>query len=112
MVVKQEQDMEFRWVYMTAKDQAEAETIGRELVQRRMAACVNVLPNMKSIYWWEGRIEESGEAVLIAKTRSTRVEALIATVRSLHSYSVPCVVTLPMLEGNPEYFAWLAKETE
>ncbi|MFO0948059.1 MAG: divalent-cation tolerance protein CutA [Planctomycetota bacterium] len=103
--------MELRWVYMTAKDQAEAEAIGKELVKRRLAACVNILPGMKSIYWWENVVEESQEVVLIAKTRATLMEPLLAAVRSLHGYQVPCVVSLPILEGNADYLRWLVAET-
>ena len=103
--------MEFRLLYVTASSTDEAARIGRTVVEERLAACGNVLPGMRSIYWWEGQVQEEPEAVLILKTRADLVDALTARVRALHGYSVPCVVALPILAGNPDYLAWLAKET-
>lgn len=103
--------MELRWCYVTCASVDEAVRIGRELVEARLAACANVLPGLTSIYHWQGRVETGSEAALILKTRAELVEPLIDRVKALHSYSVPCVVALPILEGNPEYMAWLASET-
>ena len=98
-------------VYITAKDQAEARRIGRALVEERLAACVNIIEGIESIYWWEGQVRAEGEAVLIAKTKAALVPALIERVKSLHSYACPCVVSLPILDGNPEFLEWIAAET-
>ena len=103
--------MDNRMVYITASSPAEAEKIGRALVGERLAACVNLIEGMRSLYWWEGTVQEGREVVLIAKTTATRVSALIERVKVLHSYTCPCVVTLPLLEGNPDYLAWIEKET-
>lgn len=103
--------MEFRFVYMTASSRDEAKRIGRALVEERLAACANVIDGMDSVYWWQGKLTEDREAVLIAKTRADLVPALSARVRALHSYTVPCVVALPILDGNPAYLAWLKDET-
>jgi len=94
--------------YITTANKEDARHIGKVLVEKKLAACVNILDGMQSIYWWEGKIEEADEAVLIAKTSEEKVETLIAVVKSLHSYSVPCVLTLPILSGNPDYLKWLA----
>jgi periplasmic divalent cation tolerance protein len=102
---------ELRWVYLTAADRDEALRVGRALVEARLAACINVLPGMTSLYWWQGAIETAQEAVLIAKTRAELIPELIERVRALHSYSVPCVLALPILEGNPDYLDWLRQET-
>ena len=99
--------MEMVLVYITTKDKSEAQRIGRALVQERFAACVNILDGMESIYWWEGKVESSQEAILIAKTKNTLVEKLMAKVKELHSYSVPCVLALPISQGNPGYLSWL-----
>jgi periplasmic divalent cation tolerance protein len=104
--------MEFRLVYMTAASRDEAKAIGRALVEERLAACANVIDGMESIYWWQGKLSEEREAVLIAKTRAQLVPALTERVRALHSYTVPCVVALPLVGGNPAYLAWLEAETE
>jgi periplasmic divalent cation tolerance protein len=104
--------MELRMLYITASSRDEAKKIGRALVEARLAACANVLDGMESIYWWQGKLTEDREAVLIAKTRADLVPAAVAKVRTLHSYSVPCVVALPLLDGNPDYLGWLVAETK
>ena len=96
---------------MTAGSEDEARRIGRELVLARLAACANILPGMKSIYRWEGELQEDQEVVLIAKTTGDRVPALTEKVRSIHSYDCPCVVTLPVAGGNPDFLEWIAAET-
>lgn len=103
--------MELVWCYVTCASSEEASRIGRTLVEERLAACANILPGVTSIYHWQGRVETGGETALVLKTRAALVEALAARVRALHSYSVPCVVALPIRGGNPDYLAWLAAET-
>jgi len=98
-------------VYMTAADRAEAEKIGRSLVERRLAACVNILGEIGSIYWWEGRVQSANEVAFLAKTTGDKVEALMTAVKSLHSYEVPCVVALPIGHGLPDFLAWIETET-
>ena len=102
--------MSARFVYITCASAEQAATIGRALVEERLAACVNILPGMRSIYRWQGEIVTDNEAVLIAKTREDQVAALTGRVRALHSYTVPCVVVLPILGGNPAYLEWLIGE--
>lgn len=103
--------MNFNLIYITVKNKDEAKRIGRLLVENRLAACVNIIDNMNSIYHWEGKMQDDNEAILIAKTRETLVNKVIEKVKSIHSYSCPCIVSLPILEGNKEYLAWLEKET-
>jgi periplasmic divalent cation tolerance protein len=98
-------------VYATAPDAAEAERIGRAVVTERLAACVNVLGPTRSIYWWQGKVEEASEASLILKTTRERVAALVARVRALHSYECPCIEAIEVADGNPEFLAWVARET-
>lgn len=102
---------DLRLVYITAGSVEEATRIGRALVEARLAACVNILPGMRSIYRWQGAIETAEEAVLIAKTRAPLVTPLVARVQELHSYDMPCAVSLPILDGSPAYLRWLAEET-
>ena len=103
--------MTFDFVYVTAASPEQAQEIGRKLVEERLAACVNIFEAMKSLYWWQGRIEQANEAVLIAKTRSDLVPALVKRVKALHSYSCPCVVALRVGKGNPDFLKWIAAET-
>ena len=84
------------FVYITCASLAEAEAIGRALVEERLAACVNVVPGMRSIYRWQGKVETAEETVLIAKTAGTRFAAVEARVKRLHSYTVPCIIALPV----------------
>jgi periplasmic divalent cation tolerance protein len=100
------------FVYITCASAEEATRIGRALVEMRLAACVNILDGMRSLYWWQGRIEEGRESVLIAKTRDTLLDALTERVKALHSYECPCVVAFPVHAGNPDYVAWIEAETE
>jgi periplasmic divalent cation tolerance protein len=97
-------------VYVTAADAEEARRIGRTLVEERLAACVNLLPGHDAIYRWEGRVEEAREGAFLAKTTRDRFEALRARVRALHSHTTPCIVTLRLGEGDPDYLAWLRAE--
>lgn len=99
-------------VYITCESPEQARLIGQAVVSERLAACVNILPGMASMYWWQGKIEEAAETVLVAKTRMTLADALTARVVALHSYDVPCVVVLPILRGNPEFIAWIESETQ
>ena len=103
--------MAVSFCYVTAGSRDEALSIGRAVVQERLAACANVLDGMTSIYWWQGALEQAGEAALILKTRAELVERLTARIKELHSYECPCVVALPIVAGNPAYLAWIAAET-
>ena len=98
-------------VCVTAPSQAEAEAIGRALVEARLAASVNIVPGVSSLYWWRGAIHEGNEAMLWAKTRAGLVEPLTDKVKALHSYACPCVIALPITGGNADYLAWIDAET-
>ena len=100
------------FVYMTAGDEDEARKLGRALVEARLAASVNVIPAVRSFYRWQGRVHDEREAVLIAKTRESLVDDLVARVKELHSYDCPCIVALPIRAGNPDYLDWITAETE
>lgn len=99
-------------VYMTAGSFQEAENIGKALVQAKLAACINILDRMHSLFWWQDTVQKEQETVLLAKTRSDLLEPLTATVRDLHSYDCPCVVALPIVGGNPEFIDWIQAETK
>ena len=100
------------FVYTTWPSAVEAEQAGRVLVERRLAACVNILPQMVSLYWWQGRIERAEEAVMIVKTRASLADALEAAVKSLHSYDVPAFAVMPLESIESNYLGWLLAETE
>lgn len=98
-----------RLVYVTASSVAEAQRIGRGLVEKELAGCVNVLPGMKSLYRWEGKIEEAEEAVLIVKTSDELADAVVQEVKRTHSYSVPCALVLDVRGGNTDYLNWIVQ---
>ncbi len=100
-----------RFVYLTTNDRAKAVEIGRALVEARQAARVNIIEPVTLIYWREGAVQEDSEAVLVVKTRDELVVQLTDRVKTLHSFSCPCVVTLPVEGGNPDYIEWIARET-
>jgi periplasmic divalent cation tolerance protein len=102
--------MEYRSVYITCKDEAEARSLGRTLVEEKLVACVNYFP-VNSLYRWQGQIEASAEAALIAKTRAGLVKAVVDRVRQLHSYQLPCVVSWKIEEGNPAFLDWIGEST-
>ena len=97
-------------VLITAGSKEEAEHIARTLVGERLAACVNILDKMNSIYFWEGKLQNDQECVMIAKTTAARVPALTVKVKALHSYDCPCIVSLPIQDGNPAFLEWVAEE--
>ena len=98
-------------IYSTFPSPEAAEAVGRELVDRRLAACVNILPGMTSIYRWEGAVARDSEAVMIVKTRGSLAERVIEVVKARHSYTNPALVVLPILGGSPDYLRWLCEET-
>jgi periplasmic divalent cation tolerance protein len=100
------------FVYTTYPSVVEAERAGRVLVERRLAACVNILPGMVSLYWWQGAIERGEEAVMIIKTRASLAEAVRGAVKELHSYTTPAILVVPLESVDPDYHAWIVKETD
>ena len=104
--------MQPQFVYITASSKDEARSIGRTLVESRLAACVNIVESITSFYWWNGEIQEDNEAAIIAKTKESLVQELIETVKAMHSYSCPCIVCLPIVAGNPPFLAWVEEETK
>ena len=100
------------FVYTTYPSLVEAERTGKAVLERRLAACVNILPGMISHYWWEGAIERGEEVVMIIKTRASLADAVRAAVKEMHSYTTPAILVLPIEGGEAGYLDWLMKETE
>ena len=95
-------------VYAVFADSEEAERIGRAMIERELAACVNILAPCRSIYRWEGRIEESSEVPALFKTTEAGAPALIAAITETHSYDVPAIVVWPITAAHPAYADWVA----
>ena len=90
---------------------AEAETIARHLVERKLAACVNILPAVQSVYRWEGVVEQASEVTLLIKTTSSRYAELEAAIKALHPYALPEIIAIPIVAGLPAYLNWITAET-
>jgi periplasmic divalent cation tolerance protein len=99
-------------VYMTFPTKADAIAVGRELVGHKLAACVNILDQMNSIYHWDGELQYDTEVVMIAKTLASRVPELTEIVKANHSAECPCILTIPVTGGNPDFLAWIAGEVQ
>ena len=100
------------FVYTTYPSLVEAERAGRTLVERRLCACVNILPGMVSYYWWQQAIERGDEVVMIIKTRAALADAVRVAVKEMHSYTTPAVLVIPIESIDPDYQAWIMGETE
>ena len=99
------------FVYTTFPSVVEAEETGRALVERRLCACVNILPGMISHYWWNGAVERGEEVVMIIKTRASLATQVSAAVKEAHSYSTPAILVIPIESVEPGYLDWLMGET-
>ena len=99
--------MEYVIGFVTTPSVEEAKRIAESLVERKLAACVNVIPQVVSYYWWNGKIESDQEAKLVIKTKSELMEELIESVRELHSYEICEVTSVPIVGGNADYLKWI-----
>ena len=88
-----------------------AEELASNVVENRLAACVNVVPTVKSFFWWDDKLQNTDEAMLVIKTTQIRLEELIKFVRNNHPYDVPEIITIPVAEGLPDYINWVIEET-
>ncbi|NOZ25903.1 MAG: divalent-cation tolerance protein CutA [Nitrospirae bacterium] len=102
--------MAYSVVFITAPDEEEAARIARTLVEERLAGCVNIVKGIRSIYSWEGKIEDEHEVLMVVKTSTDRFASLEKRVKELHSYSVPEIISLSITEGSTEYLKWLGHE--
>jgi len=100
---------DYRIVLCTAGSEAQAAEIARTLVERRLAACVNVVGSICSTYRWQGKVVVDGESLLIIKTDASRFEALRVAVREMHTYETPELIAFAVTDGDPDYLAWLGE---
>lgn len=99
-------------VLSTCASTDEAARIARHLVEKRLAACVNLLPGLRSIYHWQGAVEDSSEVLLLIKSRRDLLQDLTRAIASLHSYTVPEVIAVPVVDGASPYLNWMDKELQ
>ncbi|MCX7926786.1 MAG: divalent-cation tolerance protein CutA [Candidatus Omnitrophica bacterium] len=94
-------------VFITVPKRAQAQQIAQHIVEKKLAACVNIIDKIDSFFWWQGKIDKAKELLLVIKTKKEKLNSLIKTVRLLHSYSVPEIIALPIIAGNKDYLNWL-----
>ena len=98
-------------ILVTASSKEEADKITTGLLEAKLAACVNCLDNVRSYFWWQGKIDNAAETLMVIKTRKQLVNKVIKKVKSLHSYEVPEIIVLPIIGGNKQYLDWIDDST-
>lgn len=96
-------------IFITTANLEEARKISRALLAQKQAACVNIVPKVDSLFWWEGKLESTQENLLVVKTKASRLPEIIKLVKEKHSYTVPEIIALPIIGGNPDYLEWIEK---
>ncbi len=99
-------------IYITAFGKEEAEKIGEAIVTKRLAACANVYDNITSFYWWDDKMQNGSEAVVILKTRESLFSEITKEVRNIHSYACPCIASIPLTRVSDDYAEWILRETK
>lgn len=99
-------------VFVTVRDIEEGKTLARLLVEKRLAACANIIPHVYSIFEWEGKVSEEAEGLMVIKTTLRTFKELETEIKAHHSYSVPEIIALPIVEGSTEYLSWLKEKTK
>jgi len=94
-------------VLVTTKDQDEAKKVSRALIEEKLAACVNIVPAVQSVFWWDGKIEESAESLLVIKSVKRLLPEIVKAVKAVHSYDVPEVIAVSIADGNKDYLKWI-----
>ena len=98
---------QFKLIFTTCKNEAEARMLGKALVEKKLAACVNILPAMSSIYMWEGEVKEMTEVKMLVKTKTEKMNDVFLTIKAMHSYEVPEIQFIDITTGNLAYFNWM-----
>ena len=99
-------------LFITTADAEEAQRIAGVLVKERKAACVNIVPRISSLFWWQDKVDSAQESLLIVKTEASVLNEIVRLVRELHSYDVPEIIALPIIGGNQDYLEWIGKEVK
>lgn len=103
--------MEAIVVFITAPNEDEAARISKTIVEERLAGCVNIVRGIRSIYTWQGKIEDESEALMIVKTQKGLFESLSKRIKEVHSYTVPEIIAIPIINGSEDYLKWLKEVT-
>ena len=99
-------------LFITTPTAEEAQRIAEVLLKQRKAACVNIMPRVSSLFWWQDKIDSAQESLLIAKTKASQLNELVRLVKEIHSYDIPEIIALPIIGGNQDYLEWIGKEVK
>lgn len=99
-------------ILVTTGSEQEAHSIADRLLNQRKAACVNIVPGVDSLFWWQGKLDSASENLLIVKTKASLLPEIIRLVKELHSYTVPEIIALPIIGGNEDYLKWIDSEVK
>jgi periplasmic divalent cation tolerance protein len=97
---------------ITTATAEEAQRISRVLLEQKKVACVNILPRVNSLFWWQGKLDSAEESLLIVKTKASQLSEIVPLVKELHSYDIPELIALPIIGGNQDYLEWMEKEVK
>ena len=99
-------------IFITTGTDEEANRVAEVLLNQRKAACINIVPGVRSRFWWEGHLHSDQENLLIVKAKASLLDEIVGLVKEVHSYDVPEVIALPIIGGNPDYLKWIGKELQ
>ena len=99
-------------VFVTASAEEEAHRIAELLLNQRKAACINIIPKVDSLFWWQGKLDSARESLLIIKTAASLLPEIVDLVKSVHSYEVPEIIAMPVVGGNEDYLRWIDNEVK
>ncbi len=99
-------------LFTTASNSEEAHKIAKVLLSQRKAACVNIVPGVSSLFWWQDKLDSAQESLLIVKTKASLLNQIVTLVREIHGYEVPEIIALPIIGGNQDYLEWIDKEVK
>ncbi|MGE0267982.1 MAG: divalent-cation tolerance protein CutA [Candidatus Omnitrophota bacterium] len=99
-------------VFITCKDQPEAKAVADRLLEEKLIACANIVSGVQSMYWWQGKVNSDQEVLMVIKTRKSLFSKIVKTVKTVHSYTVPEIIALPIVAGNEDYLNWINDSTQ
>jgi periplasmic divalent cation tolerance protein len=99
-------------IFITTGTDEEARQVGKALLKDRYAACVNIVPNVDSLFWWHDKLDKAQESLLMVKSKASLLHEIVRVVKEVHSYEIPEIIALPIIGGNPDYLEWINKEVK
>ena len=99
-------------LFITTANTKEAQLISKVLLEQRKAACINIVPRVSSLFWWQDKLDSAQESLIIVKTKASLLNEIVSLIREIHSYDIPEIIALPIVGGNQDYLEWIGKEVK